>query len=112
MLTPDHQHREGETTQYALSPDEGSENNKETLSKPAEVQEKLNVIVQDNSKSIVETPVRSKTSKVIVADPSTGTVASRTQQTYQLWGCPIFSNVNKNSTTVTTALGWTWDGPV
>jgi hypothetical protein len=47
-------------------------NNKETLSKPAEVQEKLNGRVQENSKSIVETPVRSKTSKVIAADPSTG----------------------------------------
>jgi hypothetical protein len=45
------------------SPDEGSENIKETLSKPAEVQEKSNGIVQENSKSIVETPVRSKTSK-------------------------------------------------
>ena len=112
LLTPDHQHREGKTTHNALSSDVGSENNKETLSKPAEVQEKLNGRVQENSKSIVETPVRSKTSKVIVADLSTGTVASRPQQTYQLWGSPIFSNVNKNSTTVTTALGGAWGGPV
>jgi hypothetical protein len=52
------------------------------------------------------------TSKVIVADPSTGTVASKPQQTYQLWGSPIFSNVNKNSTTVNTALGGAWGGPV
>ena len=46
-LTPDHQH-------------------KETLSKSDEVQEKSN--------SIVETPVRPKTSKVTVQDPSTGIV--------------------------------------
>ena len=112
FLTPDHQHREGETTHNALSPDEGSENNKETLSKPAEVREKSNGIVQENSKSTVETPVRSKTSKVTVADPCTETVASKPQQTYQLWASPIFSNVNKNSTTVTTALGGAWGGPV
>ena len=60
----------------------------------------------------METPVRSKTSKVIVAHPSTGTVVSRPQQTYQLWGSPTFSNVNKNSTTVTTALGGAWGSPV
>jgi hypothetical protein len=29
-----------------------------------------------------------------------------------LWGSPIFSNVNKNWTTVTTALGGAWGGPV
>jgi len=112
LLTPDHQHREGETTHNALSPDEGIENNKETLSKIDEVQEKSNSIVQENSNSIVETPVRPNTSKVTVADPSTGPVASKQQQTYQLWGNPIFSNVNKNSTTVTTALGGAWGGPV
>ena len=29
-----------------------------------------------------------------------------------MWGDPIFSNVSKNSTTVTTALGGVWGGPV
>ena len=104
LLTPDHQHKERETTHNTISPDEGIENRKEALSKFDEVQEKSN--------SIVETPVRSKTSKVTVQDPSTGTVASKTQQTYQLWGNPIFSNVNKNSTTVTAALRGAWGGPV
>jgi hypothetical protein len=98
LLTPEHQHKERETTHNTISPVEGIENHKETLSKFDEVQEKSN--------SIVETPVRPKTSKVTVQDPSTGTVASKTQQTYQLWGNPIFS------TTVTTALGGAWGGPV
>ena len=31
LFSPDHQHREWETTHNALSPDEGSENSKETL---------------------------------------------------------------------------------
>jgi len=90
LLTPDHQHKERETTYNTISNDEGLESNKETLSKFDEVQEKSN--------SIVETPVRPKTSKVTIEDPSTGTVASKPQQTYQLWGNPIYSNVNKNST--------------
>ena len=56
LLTPDHQHKERETTHNTISPDEGIKNHKETLSKFDEVQEKSN--------SIVETPVRPKTSKV------------------------------------------------
>ncbi len=70
LLTPDHQHREGETTHNALSPDEGIENNIETLSKIDEVQDKSNNLVQENSNSIVETPVRPKTSKVTIQNPS------------------------------------------
>ena len=88
LLTPAHQQKEREITYNTLSNDQGLEGNKETLSKFDEVQEKSN--------SIMETPVRPKTSKVTVEDPSTGTVASKPQQTYQLWGNPIFSNVNKN----------------
>jgi hypothetical protein len=77
LLTPDHQHKERKTTHNTISPDEGIENHKEALSKFDEVQEKSN--------SIVETPVRPNTSKLSVQDPSTGTVASKKQQTYQLW---------------------------
>ena len=60
----------------------------------------------------METTVRPTTSKLTVEDPRTGTVVSKPQQAYQLWGNPTFSNVNKYSTTVTTALGGAWGGPV
>ena len=64
LLTPDRKQKEGETTHNALSPDEGIKNNNETLSKNDEVEEKSNNLVQDNSNSIVETPVRPKTSDI------------------------------------------------
>jgi len=46
LLTPDHQHKERETTHNTISPDEGIENHTETLSKFDDVQEKSNSIVE------------------------------------------------------------------
>jgi hypothetical protein len=82
LLTPDQQHKERETIHNTISPDEGIENHKEALSTFDEVQEKSN--------SIVETPVRPKTSKVTVQDPSTGTVRLKHSKHTSCGGIPYF----------------------